>query len=104
MIIQIEHSSRIQWLVGKDRPFEYQQWAETVGKFTLCDISDRELWFLKFAQSRRVKTQHPASLQEIQMGNSALSAKTKPCPGAYIGKDYILALTSIKLMLEAKRS
>ncbi|MGL4418375.1 MAG: reverse transcriptase domain-containing protein [Plesiomonas shigelloides] len=112
---------------AKIGPDAFQQWAGTVGKFGLGETNDRGLRLLEFAQShrltvantlhphkksRRVTWQAPGGLVQNQVDfillpqrfkSSINKAQTRSFPGADIGSDHNLVLTSIKLKLTTSK-
>ena len=112
---------------AKIGPDTYQHWAGTVGKFGLGETNDRGLRLLEFAQSHRLtiaNTLHPHKksrtttwhspnglvhnqidyiLMPQRYKSSINKAKTRTFPGADIGSDHDLVLTSLKLKLKTKR-
>lgn len=112
---------------AKIGPDAYQQWAGTAGKFGLGETNDRGLRLLEFAQShnltvantlhphkksRTVTWQSPGGLVQNQIDfillprrfkSSINKAQTRSFPGADIGSDHNLVLTSLKLKLKLKR-
>ncbi|PVD33204.1 hypothetical protein C0Q70_04455 [Pomacea canaliculata] len=108
-------------------PDAYQQWAGTVGKFGLGNTNARGLRLLEFAQSHRLtiaNTLHPHKksrtvtwhspgglvhnqidfiLLPQRFKSSINKAQTRSFPGADIGSDHNLVLTSLKLKLKLRR-
>ena len=112
---------------AKVGPDAYQHWAGTVGKFGWGETNDRGLRLLEFAKSNRLtlaNTLHPQKksrtvtwrspnsriqnqidyiLVPQRFKSSINKAKTRAFPGAEVGSDHNLVLTSLKLKLKTQR-
>ena len=112
---------------AKIGPDAFRDWAGTVGRFSIGETNDRGLRLLEFARSHSLtlaNTLHPHKLSRTatwhspngQIHNqidfiltpqryksSINKAKTRTFPGADIGSDHDLVMTTIKLKLKAKR-
>ena len=112
---------------AKVGPDAYQNWAGTAGRFGLGETNDRGLRLLEFARSHHLtlaNTLHPHKLSRTatwhspngqthnqidfilvpqRFKSSVNKANTRTFPGADIGSDHDLVLSTIKLKLKAKR-
>ena len=110
--------------VGKDA---YKDWSGTVGRFGIGETNDRGLRLLEFAKSHkltiantlyphkksRTTTWHSPNgkvhnqidfiLTPQRFKSSINKANTRTYPGADIGSDHDLVMTTIKLKLKASR-
>ena len=111
---------------AKVGPDAYENWAGTVGRFGIGETNDRGLRLLEFARSHRLTLAnplHPNKLSQtatwhsnsgqvhnqidfilaLQCFKSSINkAKTKTFPGADIGSNHDLVMTTLKLKLKAK--
>ena len=113
---------------AKIGPDAYETWAGTTGKFSARVTNDCGLRLLEFAKSHRLtlaNTLHPHKpsrtttwhspnglvhnqidfiLTPQRFKSSINKAKTRTFPGADVGSDHDLVMTTIKLKLLAKRT
>ncbi|XP_071500074.1 uncharacterized protein [Diadema antillarum] len=111
---------------AKVGPDAYENWAGTVGRFGMGDTNDRGIRLLEFAKSHCLtlaNTLHPKNwsrtvtwhspngqvhnqidfiLVPQRFKSSINKANTRTFPGADIGSDHDLVLTTIKLKLNSK--
>ena len=112
---------------AKVGPDAYRSWAGTVGRFGLGETNDRGNRLLEFAMSHRLtlaNTLHPHKqsrtttwhspngqthnqidyiLVPQRFKSSINKANTRTFPGADIGSDHDLVMSTLKLKLKAKR-
>ena len=105
----------------------YQNWAGTVGQFSTGECNDRGIRLLEFAKSHSLtlaNTLHPHKLSRTatwhspngkihnqidyilvpqRFKSSVNKPKTRTFPGADIGSDHDLVMTTLKLKLKVKR-
>ena len=110
--------------VGTDA---YQNWAGTVGRFSTGECNDRGLRLLEFAKSHRLtlaNTLHPHKLSRTatwhspngkthnqidfilvpqRFKSSVNKPNTRTFPGADIGSDHDLVMTTLRMKLKVKR-
>ena len=112
---------------AKVGPDAYTNWAGTTGRFGTGETNDRGLQLLEFAKRHRLtlaNTLHPQKLSRTttwhspngkvhnqidfilapqRFKSSINKAKTRTFPGADIGSDHDLVMTSVRLKLKTKR-